>query len=268
MRLYSDKISLTENDRGVFSIDPIMGCASGLKINKSGCYSDCYSAKSAKLYGYDFSKNVKRYFKSRKHYYEIINQIKSIDLPFIRMGSSGDPSEDWEHTIQICEQLYNGLNNTQLEIDGTLSKSVEIVIITKHWYNLTDNQLCRIAKMNICINTYVSAIDYIELLNNRLQQYNKLKRFCKSILRVVSFDFNKTNDLGLQYSLIQEFLFKNDHVIDTVFRSSKHNPLVKDGIINVHKTKFLGKNALISKYNKKTYFGSCKNCLEMCGSKM
>jgi hypothetical protein len=268
MRLYSNKISLVENERGIFSIDPVMGCASGLKLNKAGCYSDCYSAKSAKLYGYDFSTNVKRYFKSLQHFYEVINEIKRIDLPFIRMGSSGDPSEDWEHTIQICEQISKGLTTNQIDITGNLVKPIEIVIITKHWHNLTDNQLERISKMNICINTSVSAIDDLDLLNNRLTQYNRLKQYCKSILRIVSFDFNKNNQQGLEYSIIQELLFKNDKIIDTVFRSSKNNPLVKQGIINVHKTKFLGKNALISKYNKKTYFGNCKNCLEMCGAKM
>ena len=48
----------------------------------------------------------------------------------------------------------------------------------------------------------------------------------------------------------------------------KNNKLVKDGIINVKKSKFLGKNALISKYNKKTYLGKCSTCKEMCGIKM
>ena len=100
---------------------------------------------------------------------------------------------------------------------------------------------------------------------NRLEQYERLKPYCKSVLRIVSFDFNKENEEGLEFSKIQERLFKNQNVLDTVFRSSKSNDLVKNGIINVKKSKFLGKNALISKYNKKTYFGNCKNCLEMCG---
>lgn len=262
MKLYSDIISLTKNERGIYSIDPIMGCASGVKNNKKGCYNDCYSAKSALFYGYDFSKNVLRNFKDRNHYQSIINQIKKVNLPFIRMGSSGDPSEDWHHTLKICKMIYSGLND-QLNIFPNQTK--QIVIITKHWNNLTDIQLKELSKYNICINTSVSAIDEPGELLNRLNQYNILKDYCKSILRIVSFDFNIENELGHKYFKIQNELFKNESIIDTVFRSSKNNHLLKDGIIKVHKTKFLGKNSLVSKFNKKTFFGKCNSCLEMCG---
>ena len=268
MRQYSTKISLTKNDRGIYSIDPIMGCNSGVKDNKLGCYNDCYSAKSAKLYGYDFSKNVKRYFKSSAHYHKIMSDIKRIRLPFVRMGSTGDPSEDWQHTLMICEMIDRGIKNNQLDLFSGSKKSKEIVIITKHWTNLTESQLSQIKKMNICINTSVSAIDLPDELSNRLMQYEILKNYCKSILRVVSFDFNKQSSDGLMYSIIQDKLFKNDHIIDTVFRASKSNPLIKNNVINTSKTKFLGKNAIVSKFNKKTYFGKCSSCLEMCGSTM
>jgi hypothetical protein len=265
---YSTIISLTENKRGIFSIDPIMGCASGMAHNKMGCYNDCYSAKSAMMYGYDFSKNVLRNFQNKKHYYEIISKIKKIDLPFIRMGSSGDPSENWEHTINICEQILKGLKDNQLKLFDIDNNTKQIVIITKHWNNLTHEQLEKIKKMNICINTSISAIDSFEELNNRLNQYNLLKNYCKSILRIVSFDFNKDNELGLQYSIIQNSLFKNKDVIDTVFRPSKGNYLIKESIIKVKNSKFLGKKILVSKFNKKAYTGNCKNCLELCGNKM
>ena len=62
MKEYSNKISLTKNDRGIYSLDTTIGCYSGVKDNSKGCYNDCYSAKSAKLYGYDFSKTILRDF--------------------------------------------------------------------------------------------------------------------------------------------------------------------------------------------------------------
>jgi hypothetical protein len=265
MRSYSDKISLTKNDRGIYSLDTSIGCYSGVKDDKNGCYGDCYSAKSARLYGYDFSKTVNRHFANTKHKQEIIREINAIPMPFIRIGSSRDPSEDWEHTLNIIEQISDGLQNKQLNIFGNLAPKKEIVIITKHWTNLTNLQLEKLKRFNICVNTSVSAIDEPNELENRLKQFKKLKQYSKSILRIVSFDFNTENEVGLKYSNIQNELFKTPNILDTVFRASKGNQLVKDNIINVKKSKFLGKNALISKYNKKTYFGKCGTCLEMCG---
>jgi hypothetical protein len=144
----------------------------------------------------------------------------------------------------------------------------EIVIITKHWAVLSYEQLKRISKLKICINTSVSAIDEKRQLDLCLNEYERIKPYCKSILRLVSFDFNTNSNEGKIYSEIQAQIFSKYEVLDTVFRSSKNNQLVKNGIINIHKTKFLGKKTYVSKFNKKTYFGNCKNCLEMCGVNM
>jgi hypothetical protein len=64
---------------------------------------------------------------------------------------------------------------------------------------------------------------------------------------------------------IQRKLFKNKLTIDTVFRPSKNNTFVKDGIIKVKKMSFMKSKQLISKMNKKAFIGKCENCLEMCG---
>jgi hypothetical protein len=263
MRGYKNEITLTQNSRGVWSLDPSLGCNAGTKQDEKGCYGDCYAARSSKKYGYDFSKTVLRDFTSISHLESIKRKIKRIDMPFIRMGTNGDPSENWEHTVKIIEAISN---DKQLSLFKEGKK--QIVIITKHWNKLTNNQLKRLYKYNICINTSVSALDDELLLHENLNEYERLKKYCKSVLRVVSFDFNLKSKKGLMYNLMQEYLFNNYEVLDTVFRCSKNNPLHTEGIINIHKTKFLGKKCYISKKNKKTYFGKCSSCLEMCGMNM
>lgn len=263
MRSYSSKISLTKNSRGVYSIDPSIGCTSGVNENSRGCFNDCYAFRISRIYGYDFSKTVYRDFESISHLEKIKSEIDKVKLPFIRMGTMGDPSENWEHTLNICEKIQS---KKQLSLFGDVQK--EIVIITKHWKNLNQSQLERLKKLKICINTSISAIDKKEQIENGLNEFEKLKTYCRSILRLVTFDFNTENEQGKIYNEIQKNIVENYKFLDTVFRSSKNNQLVTEGIIKIHKTKFLGKTSYVSKMNKKTYLGGCKNCLEMCGVTM
>lgn len=251
MREYSSKISLTKNSRGIYSLDTSIGCTSGMKNENGGCYNDCYAAKSSKLYGYDFSKTVLRFFENEKHRREILNKINRIPLDFVRIGTSGDPSENWDHTFSILDKIKNC--------------NKQIVIITRHWTNLTDSQLLFLSKLNICINTSVSALDKPQLMTNCLLQYERIKPYCKSVLRVVSANFNLDNETGHKMAKIQYSLFNHKGTIDTVLRVGRSNIFVKDGIINVSESTFLGKKALISKFNKSTYFGKCSTCHEMCG---
>lgn len=261
MRTYNTSINLTKNKRGIWDLDTIKGCSSGLNNDPLGCYSDCYAYKTAKRYGIDFSKSIERNFIDLTHLNQIINSIEKIDMPFIRIGCSGDPSENWHHTISIIEKLRN---KSQLSLFQYDSKK-QIVIITRHWNTLTDEQLKTLSKYNICINTSVSALDSDVLISKSLNEYNRLKPYCKSVLRVVSCDFNLNNELGLKMSKIQEDLFKNKNVIDTVFRPSKSNQFVLNGVINIRKMAFMKSKQLVSKFNKKAYLGKCNTCLDMCG---
>lgn len=261
MKTYKSTISLSKNGRGIWDLDTIKGCESGLLENPKGCYSDCYSLKIAKRYAIDFSKSIERHFLNEAHKLQIIRQIEKVDMDFIRIGCSGDPSENWEHTIDIIKQIRE---SSQLSLFDISSKK-QIVIITRHWKILTDEQLNEIKKYNICINTSVSALDNKKLIDNSLKEYNRLKPYCKSVLRVITCDFNTENKTGLQMSLIQNELLKNDLVIDTVFRPSLKNEFVINGIINVKNMGFMKSKALVSKFNKKAFLGKCENCLEMCG---
>jgi cytochrome c553 len=254
MRSYSAKISLIKNSRGVYCLDTSIGCKSGMESEIGGCYNDCYAAKSAKTYGYDFSKTVLRHFENEFHRRQIVSEINRIPLSFVRIGCSGDPSENWNHCILILKAIDKC--------------NKQIVIITKHWTELSDSHLEYFKTINICINTSVSALDKPELLARSLAQYERLKKVCKSVLRVVSCNFNMENETGKRLSEIQDELFKNDSIIDTVFRPSKKNPLVVDGVIKVKAELFNGNKQLASKYSRKTYMGKCGNCHEMCGASM
>lgn len=252
MKEYSNQIALIKNSRGIYSIDPIMGCESGLLRNKNGCYSECYAASYARRYGYDFGKNVRRFFDSDIHALSIRKKINRIDMPFVRMGTSGDPSEDWDHTFYVLENLL-GINK-------------EIVIITKHWKNIPDSLLKKLKNYKVCINTSVSALDYSDTLENSIEQYWRVKEFCNSVLRVVTCKFNYNNDSGLALNELQNRLISiDDRYIDTVLRISNKNELVLNGIVEVNELNFLGKKITASKNKTSTYFGKCKCCKEMCG---
>lgn len=261
MKTYLPIITLTKNKRGIWDLDPIKGCKSGLENEFNGCYGDCYAYKTAKRYGIDFSKSIERNFLDQTHLNQIINSIEKIDMPFIRMGCSGDPSENWQHTIKIIQQLRTINQLSLFELNG----KKQIVIITRHWNKLTDLQLQKLAEFNICVNTSISAMDSENVRNSCFNQYERLKPFCKSVLRVVTCDFNLNNEIGVRLNEIQKTLLKNPSVIDTVFRPSKSNKLVVNGIINTKQMAFMKSKTLVSKYNKKTYLGKCESCLEMCG---
>lgn len=261
MKTYKNIISLSKNERGIWDLDTIKGCKSGLLANENGCYNDCYAYKTAKRYGIDFSKSVERHFINDLHMMQIVKKIEKIDMPFIRIGCSGDPSENWEHTIDIISKIRT---ESQLSLFDVNSKK-QIVIITRHWKKLTDIQLMKLSKYNICINTSVSALDNHNMIINSITEYNRLKHYCKSVLRVVTCDFNEENKTGKEKAEIQRILLKNDNIIDTVFRPSKNNYFVINEIIKVKKMAFMKSKALVSKYNKKTFLGKCESCLEMCG---
>jgi hypothetical protein len=251
MRYYSENISLIKNKRGVYDLDTSKGCKSGMSLNKNGCYGSCYAFNNSKRYGYDFKKSVDRNFNSIEHLESVINLINNINMPFIRIGVSGDPSENWNNTLKILK-LISGCK-------------VKIVIISKHWFNLTEKQLNELSKYNIIFNTSISALDRYDLLKNRLLQFKRLKQYCKSILRIVSCDFNKKNISGIWLNDLQKMLFDNENIIDTVLRLNKSNMYIKSDLININKVKFLDNYTYASIYNKNTFLGYCKDCKELCG---
>lgn len=265
MKSYKNEITLIKNNRGCYILDTVKGCPAGSIYGGRGCYADCYAKNIARRYGFDFEDvKVRDFnndddqlwlfgFKNRAHTEKILKEIRAADMPFIRIGEMGDPSLAWEHTINVCKEIAPA--------------GKQIVIITKHWKVIPENLLQDLSSLPLCINTSVSALDDDVKLDHRIEQYERLKSVCKSVLRIVSCDFNKEHSDGFDRAIVQDELFKlaDGCGIDTVFRPSKDNPFVLKKVINVQKVKFLGSIQLASIYNKNTYFGRCENCSEMCG---
>lgn len=242
MRQYNNKISLVQNNRWVWDLDPFKWCYYWTLDNKKGCYWLCYAANIAKFRWFDFKNVVYRDFEDEKHLKEIWRQL--LKIPFVRLWTMCDPSHDWKHTIKIIEQIKKYNKN--------------IVIITKHWTTLTDKQILKLKW--ICINTSISALDTKQQIEHRLRQYNRLKNHCNSVLRVNTCDFKES--FFNEEKDIQEKLLKNENVIDNVLRFPKSNEI--SFLSNVKKYEFLGKKIFASKHNNDIYMWNCSNCKELC----
>ena len=70
--------------------------------------------------------------------------------------------------------------------------------------------------------------------NKSIEQYERIKKYCKSVLRIVTCEFNLENEIGLKLNNIQNSLLKNELILDTVFRPNKNNYYVTQNIIKVN----------------------------------
>lgn len=252
MRKYLKKITLEKNKRGVWCLDTFKGCFHGIIRNPKGCYGICYAAKIATSKGYDFGMEVKRDFENGKHFKRIANKLKNV--PFVRIGGFCDPSSDWKHTLKIVNMIKPYQKN--------------IVIITKHWNELQDYQLKDLK--GLVINTSVSALDNRYELEKRLYWHKKLKKYCKSVLRVCTVNPNYLQRVFSFYEKenikeLQDNLLSNENIIDTVLRFPKNHNLVVGGEITIKKYRFLNSYTFASKHNESIYFGDCGSCKEKCG---
>ena len=247
---YKNELTANINNRGIVDVDTIKGCQYGLELNSNGCYGNCYACRNAKRFGRNFSKSIIRKVNYKSNILNKINKaITKSKLSFMRIGVMGDPSHAWEHTLRFCELVQPN----QLEL--FFSPPRHIVIITKHWIVLTENQIDRFGRLkNVIFNTSISPLDTDEQIRYRLQQYHRIKN--KSILRIVSCDFNDS-----KLNQTQQWLFDNEYVIDNPLRCFKKHNLVISGKINIRP---FG-NQFISQFNDETFTDKCKDCPDMCG---
>jgi len=241
MKQFSNKISLTRNSRGLWYIDPLLGCSHGYLNNGKGCYGVCYASRSLKCRGYNFDIPVKRHFKDELHFHLIAEKL--IKIPFVRMGVNCDPSDDWNHTCEIIKKIKPYNKN--------------IVIVTKHWNDLTEENIDSIK--GLFINTSISALDSQQEIEKRLFWYNKLKKTCFSILRVNTAKFTDSKKVQLQAELL-----KNENTIDNILRFNGN----KAESVIVEKMPFLSGKCFVSKFSSESYLGDCFSCPDLCGINM
>jgi hypothetical protein len=264
MKTYRPYLSASVNRKGVLDIDTVKGCSLGMKkYPEGGCYGLCYAAKTAKFYGYDFSKSVSRKFSSgngrqlplfdSKVIYgkkEIKNLVKNHNLKWFRIGTMGDPCHDWELTLLLCEWL---------------GKYKTPVVITKHWIKIPERMIERFLASNAVFNTSISPLDNSEERDTRLKQFNRIKEVgIRSVLRVVSCKFGDTKR-GKKLKKIQLELFNNYPIIDNPLRIPATDKRIERGDILTEKVKDMNTYSFISLNNKATYLGKCQDCPDQCG---
>jgi hypothetical protein len=263
MNNYLPFLSASINRKGVLDIDTVKGCRFGMeKYPNGGCYGLCYAAKTAKFYGYDFSKSVSRKLSTPSKQLNLFNKpviygkknikniVKNHGLKWFRIGTMGDPCHDWDLTATVCEWLC---------------RYKKPVVITKHWDTLSDSILDRLSVCCVVINTSISALDTGDEIEHRLAQFNRMKRHgIRSVLRIVSCKFGKT-DIGTRLDKIQIELFKNSLIIDNPLRIPLSDDRVVKGDIIAEKIKDITAIRSISLNNESAYLGNCRDCPDSCG---
>lgn len=253
LRRYGNVLTADVNQKGVLDVDTVKGCTAGMSARpEAGCYDGCYAAKIAKFRGIDFTQAVARRVVSAANARQIERAVKAAPEGFFRIGTMGDPSHEWEHTVQVIEWL------APLAVP---------VIVTKHWRVSSDEQLVRLVACGAVLNTSVSALDTPAELAHRLRQ---IARYADlggvSVARIVSADFDTSSDDGRSMAEVQARLFRLTPHIDNPLRIPRTHDLVQRGVVRVHLVRDLATERTISLApDSGTYTGPCGPCPDKCG---
>ena len=248
MKQYNDILSVNTNRKGVLDVDTVKGCSHGMKkYPKGGCYGLCYASKVSRFYGFDFSKSVVRHNIDKR---VVENQLINHRSPWVRIGTMGDPSFDWDFTANVCEWL---------------SRFKTPVVITKHWENMSSCHVNHFKKINAVINTSTSPLDTDKEISHRINTFKYLKeQGLNSVLRVVTAKFGPT-DKGQALDYKQSKILKNNPIIDNPLRIPKTDHRVISGDIIVKRHVDMGGGSTVSVSNSNAYLGTCITCPDQCG---
>lgn len=251
-RLYRPILTADVNAKGVLDVDTVKGCTAGMNARPgTGCYGGCYAAKIAKYRGIDFSRAVARKIGSAANARRIERAVKAAPEGFFRVGTMGDPSHAWQHTVEVIEWL------APLAVP---------VVVTKHWCVATDEQLLRLIACGCVLNTSVSALDTPQELRHReaqIARYSALGGV--SVARVVSCEFNMDTEEGRDMAAVQARLFTLVPTLDNPLRVPRTHELVQRGVIKVRSVMDLNTLRTMSVTNEDTYIGHCSACPDKCG---
>lgn len=252
LKEYKPYLSAHLNRKGVLDIDTVKGCELGMTAYPDGgCYGVCYACKTARLYGYDFTKSVSRKIGKSEHIH-VENIVKKHNAPWFRTGNMGDPSHNWDHTVDICEWL---------------GKFKIPVVVTKHWIPMSNNHAVALKKCGTVVNTSTSPLDTKEEIEYRVNTFKWLKEFgIKSVLRVVSVKCGPTGK-GNELNRVQKEIFKNAPIIENPLRIPMTDKRVILGDIIIQRHKDKGGGSTVSVLNSSAFIGPCNICPDQCGVK-
>lgn len=251
MRTYAPVLTADINRKGVLDIDTVKGCAGGIAANgELGCYGACYAEAIARFRGLNFAKPVTRKVISHAHAKQIEDAVKAAPQHFFRVGTMGDPSHDWDETVDTVEWL---------------GQYATPIVVTKHWLRASDDQMRRLAVIGAVLNTSVSAIDTPAQLAHREREMARYKAHGgHSVARVVSAEWTDTQD-GKQRAAVQARLLATPGAIDNPLRIAPTHPLALDGVVKLTKTTDIKTRKTISIASETAYVGHCANCPDQCG---
>lgn len=251
---YHPSITATVNRKGVLDVDTVKGCELGMAAYPDGgCYGECYAAKTAKMYGRDFTKSVERQWQGIDHRATIIKAMMAYRAGWYRVGTFGDPCHNWTHTIAILRELR-------------WTKKTP-VIITKHWRTMTEKHLDDLRWLSAIVNTSVSGMDTDDEIAHRVGQIKRLRDAgVKSVCRVVTCNYGDT-EWGRAAREKQEHLLSLSPVIDNPLRISTKNLRFESGDISaIRRIDSVGGGTLVSLHDESVYLGKCSGCPDQCGA--
>lgn len=251
-RRYRDVLTADVNEKGVLDVDTVKGCTAGMNARPgTGCYGGCYAAKIAKFRGIDFTQAVTRKVTSSAHARQIERAVKAAPEGFFRVGTMGDPSHAWKHTVATIEWL---------------APFAVPVIVTKHWMVASDAQLARLVVCGAVLNTSVSALDTPAELRHRERQIDRYAALGGvSVARIVSCEFNLDSEEGRERAVVQTRLFTLVPTLDNPLRVPSTHDLVRRGVIRVQQVRDLNSVRSLSVLKPDTYIGHCSACPDKCG---
>lgn len=249
---YREELTAVENGKGVMDVDTVKGCSCGMAAYPTGgCYGECYALKAARTYGLDFATAVSRKPMPSTRA-DVFQTVKNHRASWYRVGTAGDPSHDWNHTLSVLEFLK--------------PTGKTPVIITKHWLTLTDAQITQFYALNAVFNTSTSGLDTEKEIEHRTCQIERLRTAgISSWNRIVTCAFG-SSPWAMQAKSKQDRLLAITPIIDTPLRASKTNPRVLAGdIILTRKEESVGGGKFISLHSPDIYLGTCDKCPDQCG---
>lgn len=254
LRRYHDALTVDVNRKGVIDVDTVKGCTAGMRAYPDGgCYGECYAYRIAARNGIVFDESVSRGLVDQwAHRDLLIKKLLDEEASWYRVGVMGDPSFDWDHTINMIHALRHAHKTA--------------VIVTKHWTPLSDDNVSRLLDLDVVVHTSTSGMDTDEETAHRVRQLERLRAAgIPSVNRVVTCQYG-TSDWASACEARQEYLLSLAPVIDNPLRVRYSNPRVMDGdILVTRRPDSVGGGKLVSLYAPTAYLGTCEGCPDQCG---